>query len=69
MSGRRLFPKHRTLGQIFAVPLLIGVMSIVGLVAALVGDGIWDGLSWLMLVTPIVIYVACIYIPRRPKAR
>jgi len=42
MSGRRLFPKHRTLGQIFAVPLLIGVMSIVGLVAALVGDGIWD---------------------------
>lgn len=69
MSGWRLFPKHRTLGQIFAVPLLIGVMSIVGLVAALVGDGIWDGLSWLMLVTPIVIYAACIYIPRRPKAR
>ncbi len=69
MSGRSVFPKHRTIKQIFAVPALIGVMSIVGLVAALVGDGIWDGLSWLMLVTPVIIYAACIYIPRRPKAR
>ena len=69
MRGRSVFPKHRMLGQIFAVPALIGVMSIVGLVAALVGDGVWDGLSWLMLLTPVVIYAACIYIPRRPKAR
>lgn len=69
MSSRGVFPKHRTLGQIFAVPLLIGAMSVVGLVAALVGDGIWDGLSWLMLVTPIVIYMACIYIPRRARPR
>lgn len=58
------------MGQIFAIPLLIGVMSIVGLVAALVGDGIWDGLSWLMLVTPILIYIVCVHIRRsRPKAR
>jgi hypothetical protein len=69
MSGRSVFPKHRTIGQIFAVPALIGVMSIVGLIAALVGDGVWDGLSWLMLVTPIAIYAACIYIPRRSKTR
>ena len=69
MSGRSVFPKHRTLGQIFAIPMLIGVMSVVGLVAALVGDGIWDGLSWLMLVAPILIYVICIYIPRRSRPR
>jgi len=69
MSGRSVFPKHRTLGQIFAIPMLIGVMSVVGLVAALVGDGIWDGLSWLMLVAPIAIYVICIYIPRRSRTR
>jgi hypothetical protein len=69
MSGRSVFPKHRTLGQIFALPVLIGAMSIAGLVSALVGDGVWDGLSWLMLVTPIVIYVVCIYIPRRSKTR
>jgi hypothetical protein len=70
MSGRGVFPKHRTMGQIFAIPLLIGIMSIVGLVSALVGDGVWDGLSWLMLVTPIVIYIVCVHIlRRRPKAR
>ena len=69
MSGRSVFPKHRTIKQIFAVPALIGVMSIAGLVSALVGDGVWDGLSWLMLVTPIVIYAACIYLPRRSKTR
>jgi hypothetical protein len=69
MSGRSVFPKHRTLGQIFAIPALIGVMSIVGLVAALVGDGVWDGLSWLMLITPIAIYAACICLPRRFKTR
>ncbi|CAM5419307.1 putative protein OS=Afipia felis OX=1035 GN=NCTC12722_02564 PE=4 SV=1 [Afipia felis] len=69
MSGRGVFPRHRTLGQIFTVPLLIGVMSLVGLVAALVGDGIWDALSWLMLATPIVIYIVCVYIPRRSRAR
>jgi hypothetical protein len=69
MSGRSVFPKHRTLGQIFALPVLIGAMSIAGLVSALVGDGVWDGLSWLMLVTPIVIYVVCIYILRRSKTR
>jgi len=69
MSGRGVFPKHRTLGQIFAVPALIGAMSIAGLISALVGDGVWDGLSWLMLVTPIVIYIACIYIPRCSKPR
>ena len=38
--------------QIFAFPLLLGVLTTVGLVAALVGDGIWDGLSWLTLGFP-----------------
>jgi len=69
MSGRSIFRPHRTLSQIFAVPLLIGVLSIVGLVAALVGDGVWDGLSWLMLVTPIIIYAICVHLPRRAKSR
>src|SRR3569623_3013908 len=48
MSGRGVFPKHRTLGQILAVPALIVAMSIDGHISALVGDGVWDGLSWLM---------------------
>jgi hypothetical protein len=41
---------HRTPGQLFAVPIVVGVLSIVGLVAALLGDGWWDVVSWLSLI-------------------
>lgn len=40
-------------GRIFRWPLLLGVLTAVGLVVALVGDDIWDALSWLTLTTPI----------------
>ena len=36
-------------------PLLIGVASLVGLVSALLGDGVWDLLSWLTLALPVLI--------------
>jgi len=44
--------------RIFALPLLIGVISIVGLLAALLGDGVYDAVSWLGLGIPVaaVIY-------------
>ncbi len=45
--------KQLALGRIFAAPLLLAVMSAVGLVAALVGDGIWDAASWAMLGAPV----------------
>lgn len=47
--------RRQSSGQIFAVPIVIGVLSVIGLIAALVGDGIWDGVSWLTLVIPIVL--------------
>jgi hypothetical protein len=47
---------HKTLSQIFAAPILVGVLSAVGLVAALVGDGWWDGVSWLTLALPVLLY-------------
>lgn len=36
-------------------PVLIGVASLVGLVSALLGDGIWDLLSWATLALPVLI--------------
>ena len=47
---------HKTLWQIFAAPMLIGVLSTIGLVAALVGDDWWDGVSWLTLALPVLLY-------------
>lgn len=38
---------------IFRWPLAIGVASAAGLLAALVGDGAWDALSWALLTWPV----------------
>jgi hypothetical protein len=37
----------------FAIPALIAILSLVGLVAALTGDGMRDAASWLALAVPI----------------
>lgn len=38
--------------RIFAWPLLIALLSAIGLFAALLGDGAWDSLAWLGLGAP-----------------
>ena len=57
--------QSRTLGQIFIAPAIVGALSVVGLVSALVGDGIWDGLSWLTLAIPISLCLALVARGRR----
>jgi hypothetical protein len=44
-------------GRFFAVwgmPILLGVLTIVGLVSALLGDGIWDTVSAFALGAPVL---------------
>ena len=54
MSDRRLPPgRSLKLRTIFAWPLAIFLLGIVGLVSALTGDGWRDGLSWLALAAPV----------------
>ena len=57
--------EHRTVRQIFAAPALIAVLSGLGLITALVGDGVWDVVSWLTLALPIVLYVVFVEIRSR----
>lgn len=38
-----------TLWQIFRQPMLLAVLTLTGLLAALLGDGGWDWTSWLCL--------------------
>lgn len=57
--------RRQTLGQIFAAPMVIGALSVVGLISALVGDGVWDGLSWLTLGVPVAL---CVYFTLRPRS-
>ena len=44
-----------SLRQVFAAPLAIAILSTVGLISALVGDDIWDVLSWLTLAIPVAV--------------
>lgn len=53
-----------TLRQVFGAPLAIAVLSGVGLISALVGDYVWDILSWLALAVPVVVILR--YGLRRP---
>lgn len=41
--------------KIFAAPLLLALATVVGLLAALLGDGLWDAVSWAALGVPIVV--------------
>jgi len=38
--------------KLWGMPILLGVMSGIGLVSALLEDGLWDWISWLTLGIP-----------------
>lgn len=61
-------PARQTLRQIFAAPIVIGVLSTVGLISALVGDDLWDGLSWITLGIPCLLFVGFIAWPRSRRS-
>ena len=45
------------MSRTFALPLFIGITSMVGLLAALLGDGVYDGVSWLGLGMPVAVVI------------
>jgi len=44
--------------HIWRFPVTIGLLCMVGLLAALIADGMWDALSWVTLAMPVLI---CLY--------
>jgi hypothetical protein len=46
---------QRSVYQVFAIPIVLGALSAVGLVAALLGDEVWDAVSWLALGLPCLV--------------
>lgn len=45
----------RTFIRIWRVPALLAAITLGGLIGALVGDGIWDQVSWVALATPVAL--------------
>jgi len=50
-------PRQSNFWKVFGIPLAIGLLSAAGLFAALLGDGLWDSLSWVGLGIPAAIGV------------
>ena len=49
---RRARSAEHSLWRIFGAPMLIALVSSVGLVSALVGDGLMDAVAWIGLGVP-----------------
>jgi len=49
--------RHSNYWRVFAQPLWIGLLTAVGLFAALLGDGWWDTLAWVGMGIPAVLSV------------
>ena len=58
----------RTPMQIWGAPLVIGILTTIGLISALLGDGIWDALSAVTLGVPCLLG-AWYCLRRTPTAR
>jgi hypothetical protein len=57
MTARRRQPGPQRLRVIFAAPIAIGIVSLVGLVSALTGDGLRDAISWAALGVPVAVFI------------
>ena len=43
--------------RVWPVPIVLGILTCVGLVSALVADGLWDVVSWIGLGVPVAVAV------------
>jgi hypothetical protein len=53
--------KHHSFSRVWRWPLVLAVLTVFGLLSALLGQGgIWWGLSWGALAMPILVVAACV---------
>jgi hypothetical protein len=43
--------------KVWAIPLLLSVITLFGLLAALLGTGYWYGLSWIAMIVPLLVII------------
>ncbi len=54
-ARKRPAAKRQNLWQVFRIPIALGLLSVIGLVGALVGDGVYDAVGWVGLGFPLVV--------------
>jgi hypothetical protein len=60
---------HLPVKEIYKTPLILGLLIVAGLLFALLGDGIWDALSWCLLSIPLLIAAYFLFRRRGPASR
>lgn len=51
--------------KVWGAPGLLGLLTAFGLLAALLGTGVWHGLAWLSLAVPILVAARYWIAPRK----
>ncbi|WP_184874105.1 hypothetical protein [Chryseobacterium sp. G0240] len=51
----------RSFLKLWGIPVLLAVFSLFGLIAALLGDGIWNVLGWITLSIPLILIIKHYY--------
>lgn len=59
----------RSFWEIYRWPLFLAIIIMGGLLSALLGDGIWNGLSWLLLAIPLLLIAGCLFGSRHRNRR
>ena len=59
---------HRRFWFIWGAPIVLGVLSVFGLLAALLGTGVWHWASWVTLAALLVVIVKYWWLPARARA-
>lgn len=49
--------RHLSASHIWGMPIVLALLSAMGLASALFGDDIWDALSWVTLGAPVAVIV------------
>jgi hypothetical protein len=57
--------RRQTLREIFLVPIIVAAVTGAGLLSALLGDDLWDAVSWLTLSVPLAVVAWCLWRRRR----
>ncbi|WP_421730889.1 hypothetical protein [Brevundimonas sp.] len=55
--SRKSIGHHQSLSAIFAIPLILGVLALIGLVGALLQDGAWDLIGSALLAAAVGVVV------------
>ncbi len=58
---------QRPLRKTYGAPFVLAIITTYGLLSALLGDGLWDALSWIALVIPLALLA--FFISRGKRSR